>query len=303
MSKMLKKVFKKAKKVVKKVTKFVKKYWKEIVLVAAVVFTAGAALGYVGVGAQGGLTFGAGMGVGGMTGVTSAYGALGSTVAGAMGFETTASGAMTAKSAAVQGLGTGGMATSSAGVAANVGGSTLAAQTANAAALTNAGAIPVAGAQTLPAVQAAGIPQAAAAGSQMSGVGAASMSSVAPAAAVPGVVAPTVTPLATSLAPGSAALTAGETMQLGSVGLTGYSQYAQGADVDAAEQEAEDRQAARWDWNYGNPEAYAGDAVPMSQIGYQPSQGLLQRQQEGAYDYQPASQPSTLDDIAAARYA
>ena len=50
MSKMLKKVFKKVKKVVKKVTKFVKKYWKEIILVAAVVFTAGAALGYVGMG-------------------------------------------------------------------------------------------------------------------------------------------------------------------------------------------------------------------------------------------------------------
>jgi hypothetical protein len=92
-------------------------------------------------------------------------------------------------------------------------------------------------------------------------------------------------------------------MQLGSVGLTGYSQYAQGAAADAAEQEAEDRQAARWDWNYGDPEAYAGDAVPMSEIGYQPSQGLLQRQEAGPYDYNPASQPSTLDDVAAARYA
>jgi hypothetical protein len=101
-------------------------------------------------------------------------------------------------------------------------------------------------------------------------------------------------------------------MQLGSVGLTGYSQYAQGAAADAAEKEAEDRQAARWDWNYGDPDGIAGDPVPMSEVGYQPSEGLLQRQQEGQSNPDAApppssqyqyNQPSTLDDVAAARYA
>jgi hypothetical protein len=99
-------------------------------------------------------------------------------------------------------------------------------------------------------------------------------------------------------------------MSLAGVGLNGYQAYEQGAAADAAEQEAEERQAARWDWNYGDPEAYGGDIAPMSEIGYQPSQGLLQRQQAQAADTtnQPSTQyqygqPSTLDDIAAQRYA
>jgi hypothetical protein len=298
---MLKKVFKKVKKVVKKVTKFVKKYWKEIILVAAVVFTAGAALGYVGMGAGGGLAFGAGAGVGGMTGVTTAFSALGNTVMGAMGMQGSFGGTMTAKSAAVQGLGTGGMATSSAGMSANVIGGNVATQTANAGYMSAAGATPTAGAATLPGV---GIPQAAAAAPQMSGVGAASMSSAVAPPALPGAI----TPLAEGAA--STGLTMGETMQLGSVAAKGYDAYAQGEAADEAEQEAEDRQAARWDWNYGDAGDSAGDPVPMSEIGYQPSQGLLQRQQEqlpsaatpppSQYQY---SQPSTLDDVAAARYA
>jgi hypothetical protein len=305
MSKMLKKVFKKVKKVVKKVTKFVKKYWKEIILVAAVVFTAGAALGYIGPGLQGGLAFGAGMGQGGLVGIQSAYGALGQTVMGAMGMQTQATSAITAKGATVQGLGTGGAFTApTAGMTANVGGSTAAIQSANVATIAKAGAVPVAGSNTLPAVAAAGIPQTAApavSGLGMSTPGVAAGAAQVPAAAVP-------------LAEGAttAGLTAGETMQLGSVGLTGYSQYAQGAAADAAEKEAEDRQAARWDWNYGDPDGIAGDPVPMSEVGYQPSEGLLQRQQEGQSNPDAApppssqyqyNQPSTLDDVAAARYA
>jgi hypothetical protein len=99
MSKAVKKVFKKVKKFVSKVGKFVKKHALAIVAVAATVFTAGAALGFIGVGAAtggaaaGGLTFGAGAGVGGMAGVTSAYSALGSAAAGALGFGETAAAA------------------------------------------------------------------------------------------------------------------------------------------------------------------------------------------------------------------
>lgn len=298
MSKMIKKIFKKVKKKVKKVVGFVKKYWKEIILVAAIVFTAGAALGYVGMGAGGGLAFGAGAGVGGMTGVTTAYAALGNTVMGAMGMQGSFGGTMTAKSAAVQGLGTGGMATSSAGMSANVVGGNLATQTANAGHMAAAGATPTAGAATLPAVTmpASGVAGGTAVPNLATGVGTTQVGA------------------GSVLAPGAAetaALTAGEAMQLGSVAMNGYSQYAAGAAADEAEQEAEDRQAARWDWNYGEADGSAGDITPMSEIGYQPSQGLLQRQQgessnpatpppESQYQY---NQPSTLDDVAAARYA
>ena len=291
MSKAVKKVFKKVKKAVKKVGGFVKKYWKEIVLVAAVVFTAGAALGYVGMGAGGGLVFGAGAGVGGMTGVTTAYAALGNTVVGAMGMQGSFGGTMTAKSAAVQGLGTGGMATSSAGMTANVVGGNAAVQSANAAKMAAAGVTPTAGSATLPSVAAAGVPQAAATTAPLqSGVGSAAMSSVAPAATtVPG----TAVPLAQGAK--TAALTAGETMLLGSVAMTGYDQYQQGVAADEAQKEAEAREAAQWDWNYGEARPYEeGSIGGISEIGYQPSKGLLQRRQE---------QQSTLDDVAAERYA
>ena len=66
MSKVVKKVFKPVKKAVKSVGKFVKKHWKKIAIAAAVVFTAGAALGYVGMGASGGLAFGSSVAQSGM---------------------------------------------------------------------------------------------------------------------------------------------------------------------------------------------------------------------------------------------
>jgi len=90
--KAVKRVFKGVGKAVKSVASFAKKHWKEIAVTAAVVFTAGAALGYIGMGAGGGLAFGSSVTTSGLTGVTSAWGALGNTVASAVGLGTPFSG-------------------------------------------------------------------------------------------------------------------------------------------------------------------------------------------------------------------
>lgn len=113
MSKAVKKIFKGIKDRFKKSVNFIKKNWKKIVVVAAVVFTAGAALGFIGMGAGGGLVFGAGAGVGGLTGVSTAYAALGNTIVGAFGGSAVFGGTTTAQSAGVMGMGTGGMSTAS----------------------------------------------------------------------------------------------------------------------------------------------------------------------------------------------
>lgn len=107
MSKAVKKIFKPVKKVVSKVGSFIKNNWKTIVLAAAAVFTAGAALGYVGMSATGGLAFGAGAGAGGFAGVGTAFSALGNSALGMVGIKGSAGTGIFGQStvAAMQGAG------------------------------------------------------------------------------------------------------------------------------------------------------------------------------------------------------
>jgi hypothetical protein len=92
MSKAVKRIFKGVKKVVSKTASFIKTNWKTIALGAAALFTAGAALGYVGANAAGGLAF-SGFGSSGVgafggavatKGVGAAWSALGTTVKAAL---------------------------------------------------------------------------------------------------------------------------------------------------------------------------------------------------------------------------